>query len=83
MLYTMRLQGNRYCVVKPSGTTVPGGCHSTQEEAQTHMRALQANVHDADDKRSEGRKVEKTVKSHESHIRGSIPREPDYTWKGR
>lgn len=79
----MRKQGNRFCVVKKSGSTVPGGCHPTQGEAQQHMRALQANVGDADDKKSNGRKVEKVVKSHESKILGSKSRETDYIWKGR
>jgi len=79
----MRKQGNRFCVVKESGSTVPGGCHPTQKEAQAHMRALQANVDDADEKKSAGRKVQKAVKSHTSQISGAKSREPNYIWKGR
>lgn len=85
MPYTMRKQGNQYCVVKESGSTVPGGCHRTQKEAQEHMRALQANVGDADDKKSKGRKVKKAVKDHRSTsgVQPDGTKKTDYVWKGR
>jgi hypothetical protein len=41
------LVGN--CVHKKgSDTPIPGGCHKTHEEAIAHLRALMANVSDAD-----------------------------------
>ena len=85
MPYTMRKQGNRYCVVKKGGNTVPGGCHPTQEEAQDHMRALYANVNDTSDKKSEGKKVKKSVKSHRSTsgVQSDGTKKTDYVWKGR
>jgi len=83
MPYKIRKQGNRYCVVKESGSSIPGGCHATENEAKEHMSALYANVDDAGNKKSEGKKVKKAAKSHGSTDDGPSPRSIDYRWKVR
>jgi len=84
MPYTIKKQGNRYCVRKKSGGNVPGGCHATQDEAQRHMRALYASVNDATDKRAEGAKIQKAARTNSGNSGGSSePKDTDYIWKGR
>ena len=86
MPYGIRKQGNRYCVYnKDSSKTVPGGCHSAEAQAKAHMKALYANVDDADAKKSEGKRVSTAAKSHDSadQQKGSTVRVTDYRWKGR
>ena len=43
MPWKVRKRKSKYCVEKIDGTSVPGGCHDTQEEANAHQRALYAN----------------------------------------
>jgi len=85
MPYTIRKQGNRYCVVKSTGSSVPGGCHPTMKKAQAHLGALESNVGDAKDKKDQAKKVEKPVKDYKSKdaSRASAQRGIDYEWKSR
>jgi hypothetical protein len=85
MPYTIRKQGNRHCVVKSNGNSVPGGCHPTMKEAQAHLGALEANVDDAKSKKDAGSKVKKPVKSYTSKntSKASAKKGIDYKWKGR
>jgi hypothetical protein len=47
--YEMHNQGHRWVVTnQKTGQMVPGGDHPTREQALKHMRALYANVKDAD-----------------------------------
>ena len=72
-------------VKKATGTTVPGGCHSTQEEAGKHIGALNHNVDDAKDKKDEGKKVTNHVKSYNSNdkSKAAAKHAVDYQWRGR
>jgi len=36
--------GSKWCVKDPDGSTVPGGTHGTEEEANSHARAINANM---------------------------------------
>jgi hypothetical protein len=45
MPYTTRKLGNEFCVVeKDTGEVVKGGCHKTEPEAISHMRAIIVNA---------------------------------------
>lgn len=85
MPYGIRKQGNQHCVYnKDTSKTVPGGCHSAEGQAEAHMRALYANVDDASQKKSEGQRVRKAVKGHNSpDAQRASAKATDYTWKGR
>lgn len=51
MPYELRRHGNQWCVHKQdTGEKVLGGCHGSRAEAVDHMRALYANVPDAEKK---------------------------------
>ena len=84
--YTIREQGNRFCVVKrDTGETVPGGCHPTMKEAQAHLGALESNVSDAKKRKSESKKKSKKLKSSNNpdKQRAAARSGVDYNWKGR
>lgn len=45
MPYKVNKRGSQYCVMKADGTMVK--CHPSQEKANAHLKALEANVEDA------------------------------------
>jgi hypothetical protein len=48
MPYEIKERDGKYCVVKQgSDEVIPGGEHATEEQAQRHLAALEANVGDA------------------------------------
>jgi hypothetical protein len=47
MPYSLAQHNGKYCVVGPTGSSVPGGCHTTRSSALRHLKALYANVADA------------------------------------
>ena len=88
MPYSIRSQGNQKCVYnKNTGKTVPGGCHPTMGKAQKHLAALEANVDDAKEKKSKGKKVDSsnTTRKYNStdNQRAAAKKGIDYRWKGR
>jgi 8-oxo-dGTP pyrophosphatase MutT (NUDIX family) len=47
MPYKLQKSGDKFCVVKTDGSSVPGGCHAKRADAVAHLQALYANVKDA------------------------------------
>lgn len=43
MPYHVVKDGKKYCVEKKEGGRIPGGCHTTREDAIKHMQAIIIN----------------------------------------